>query len=399
MKVKYILLAVALSLAFFTGDGCAQAQSLLQKQPLQQEQSLQTVLHKAASRTFTRSKVLIEKFTGVACPNCPDGDVKLNAYLGRHPEYDGKVVEIRHNSYYPYDIYFVPMHTEVSGMWKVPGYPEYLIDRCDTYGSRFDDPSSYCQSRGIFENDHNDEVLNRLNKQTNVSISLKGSVYNPSTKTLNVRVSGEVTTSLNDLRITIFLTQDFGSYENTTRAALTNVHGDLIPVADGLYDVEYEYRIEEQYRSQKGVPENMKIVAFVSTFSEDNFLISEVHNCEVASVTSFPNNPPVVKPSCGMPTITFRNRQLNFASSTPDAVYFYSIESNMSADNTTSAIPDYSKVAITVKAYAAAPGYHNSPEVTKTFTLLDLIGDNTDVNGDGTISISDIPALIKMMKK
>lgn len=377
MKVKHILLAAVCCTAAL----CAQAQT------------------KVATRTFSRSKVLIEKFTGRSCPNCPDGDAKVNAYLGRHPEYNGKVVEIRHNSYYPYDNYFMPMHLDVSGMWKVPGYPEYLIDRCDPYGLRYNDPSSYCQNRVIFENDDNDEVLNRLNKQTNVSISLSGSVYNPATKTLHVRVSGEVTASLPDLRLTVFLTQDFTSNENSTRAALTNVHGDLLPVAGGRYDVEYEYKIENQYRTQTSVPQDMKIVAFVSSFNEGNFTISEVHNCEAASVTSFPDKAPAVRSYCDTPTITIRNRQLCFECSTPGAQYLYSIESNVSADNMTTAAPDYAKAAITVKACAAAPGYHNSPEVTKTFTLLDLVGDTKDINGDGAVSISDVTALIKVLSR
>lgn len=378
MKVKHLLLAAVCCATAL----CAKAQ------------------HQAAAKTFTRNKVLVEKHTGLACPNCPDGDRLFNGYLDRCPQYKDKVVEMRHNSYAPYDKYFQAFHRELSDLWRVDGWPRYYMDRCHYNGWKFSDPIDYGINRGIFSNEETDEIGLRLAKPTNVSLSLSGSTYNPSTKTLNVRVSGEVTSSLPDLHINIFLLQDDDSYEGTSCAYLTkSVHGDWLPVSNGRYDVQYSMTIADKYRQVTTNPERMRVVAFVSSFDDTDFTYSEVHNCEVVSVTSLPATAVRPRMQCAAPSVELQGQQLVMKSTTPGAAYFYSVTAGATADLTTASAADLSKATFTVKAYAGAPGYTDSPEVTKTFTLLDLIGDKKDVNGDGTISVSDIPSLIKLMKR
>lgn len=377
MKVKHILLAALCCASAL----CAQAQS------------------KAAARTFTRSKVLIEKHTGLACPNCPDGDRALREYIERHPDYADKFVEMRHNNYHSFDNYFVDFQLDISDMWRVDGWPRYFVDRCDPNGNRYTDPRSYGMGRGEFDGDSTDEIGNRLNKLTNVSIALTGSSYNPTSKTLNIRVSGEVTASLPNLHINIFLLQDDDRFEGTSRAFLTkSVHGDWLPVSGGRYDVMYSYVIPDKIRTIATDPSRMRVVAFVSSFDDADFTFSEVHNCDVVSVTTLPSTMLLPRQQCAAPTIEIQGQNLVMKSKTPGASYFYSVTSNVSADLTTTKNLDLSRATFTVTAYAGAPGYTDSREVTKTFTLLDLIGDLKDVNGDGTVSIADIPALIKLLR-
>lgn len=359
----------------------------------------------AQERTFTRTKVLLEKHTGISCSWCPYGDRAVEGFLVRHPEYADKMFEMRHNSYSSGDVLTVDFHNEIKRMWDVDGHPRYYVDRCHPDGYRYETPREYGISWGSFNTESFDPVGRRLSIPTNVSISLSGSAYNTTTKTLTVRVSGEVTKTLPDLHISVFLTQDIyyppkgETYEGTSRAFLTrNVHGDLLPVSNGRYDVAYTYTIPDRIGSFATDLAKMKVVAFVSSFDESDFSDSEIHNCDVVSVTSLPNAAPRPRPICASPNISLQGHQLAFASTTPGAVYYYTISSRVSADCTTARDADLSKATFTVTAYAAAPGYKDSPEISRTFTLLDLIGDRKDINGDGTISVSDIPTLIRLLQ-
>lgn len=385
MKVKHILLAAVCCTMTLGAQGQNRA---------------------AAVKTFTRTRVLIEKHTGLGCQYCPEGDRIMEAYIARHPEYEGKFIEMRHNSY-SQDQLTVPFHMDIRNVWNVSGFPKYYVDRCHPEGWKGSNPRFYELERSAFSVDTPDEIAVRLAKPTNVSISLTGSCYNPSTQSLTVRVSGEVTASLPDLHINVFLVQDGiyvaykgETYDGTSRACLTSsVNGDFLPVSNGRYDVAYTYQIPGKIGGVNTDPEKMRVVAFVSSFDDTDFTNSEVHNCDVVSVTSLPNTAPRPRLTCAAPTISLNGQQLHFESNTPGAVYFYNVTSNASADLSTAKDADLSKATFTVTASAGAPGYNNSPEVTKTFTILDLIGDKKDVNGDGTISVTDVPTLIKLMQK
>lgn len=382
MKVKHILLAAMCCTAAL----CAQAQS--------------------TAGTFTRNRVLIEKHTGLSCQYCPDGDRLLKAYIDRHPEYQGKFVEMRHNSYSG-DMLTVPFHMDIRSMWSPSGFPKYYVDRCHPMGWKGASPQYYELERAVFMYDETDEIANRLAKPTNVSLSFSGSAFNPSDNTLTVRVSGAVTASLPDLHISVFLVQDGiyvaykgETYDGTSRAFLTNsVHGDFLPVAGGRYDVAYTYTIPAKLGQIATDPSKMRVVAFVSSFDDTDFTNSEVHNCDVVSVTSLSGATPRPRQQCVSPTIELQGQQLVLKSPTPGAVYFYSVTSNVTNDFATLSAADLSKATFTVTAYSGAPGYNNSPTVTKSFTLLDLIGDKKDVNGDGIVSVADVPSLIKLLKK
>lgn len=374
MKVKHILLAAVCSATAL----CASAQT----------------------KTFTRNKVLLEKHTGVRCGWCPSGDAAVRGFMERHPNYADKMFEMRHNSYSSPDMYTLQFHNDICSMWKVDGHPRYFVDRCHPDGYTYEEPDNYGISWGMFNTESFDPVGRRLDIPTYVSLSMDGSAYDPTTGKLTVTVSGEVTKSLPSLRISVFLTQDHGGYDGTSRAFLTrSVHGDYLPVSDGRYNVQYTYDIPAKIGQVTTAPANMKVVAFISSFDDKDFTYSEVHNCDVVSLRSLPNTAPRPRLQCAAPSVELHGQQLVMKSTTPGAAYFYSVTTGATADLTTASAADLSKATFTVKAYAGAPGYTDSPEVTKTFTLLDLIGDKRDVNGDGTISVSDIPSLIKLMKR
>lgn len=356
----------------------------------------------AQTRTFERNKVLVEKHTGEYCQYCPEGDTFFNGYINRHPDYEGKFVEVRHNSYGQRDSYYVAdFHNLLAKTWGIDGFPRFLVDRCHPDGMQSKNPSDYGIPRGTFLGDSSDPIGRRLNKPTCVSLSLEGSAYNPATKALKVRVSGEVTKQIDDLRVNIYLTQDDGNYENLTRTYLTkDVNGDLFAVSNGRYDVSYSYTIPSSLPEGKLAtnPKKMKIVAFVSTFDENDFNDSEVHNADCISLISLPSSAIDNRTKCAAPTISAKGGKFVFKSETPGAVFFYNVTANTTAELSTSANADLSKATITVTAWAASPDYIDSDSVSKTFNLTELLPDRADTNGDGKISIADLPWLISLLK-
>lgn len=386
MKAKHILLAAWCCVT----TQCALAQTV------------------GPEKTFTRGKVLMEKHTGLRCSNCMYADEAIDLFNSRHPEYEGRIYEMRHNSYASLDMYARPFHTEIADAWNVRSWPAVFVDRCHPNGTPQTTPQGYNIGYTSFYQATFDPVASRLAAPTCVSLSLDHSVYDPASGTLTVRVSGEVTKELPALRISVFLTEDIAdetgiACDGTSRAMLNqSVNGDFLPLFDGRYDVAYTYKIPSRIGSVKPILANMHVVAFVSSLDETDYRTSEVHNCDVADVTALPAGEPLEWRVCAKPTISLENGELVVESSDSDAMCIYSIKSDYSDECSTVSDADLAKATFTVSAYAVAYGCYASPKVSQTFTLLDLLGERADVrdvNGDGRISISDLPALISLMRK
>lgn len=330
----------------------------------------------AQERNFTRNKVLVEKHTGINCTNCPSGDNAYSGYIARHPDYAGKIVMLRHNSYLPKDNLFIPFQRTLSETWSISGWPKYLVDRSSTSGVQTS--AADCQVNwGEWNDTDKDFVGRRLEMPTYVSLALDGTAYDPATRKLTVMARGEVTKPLPNLAINVFLKQNNinGSsamdYNNSTRACLTeNLNGEKLSVVDGWYEYYKEYTIEEIYERVSAVPADMDLVVFVSTFNLDgtnDFSYSEVHNADEVRLADLPTTAPA---RCATPAIRLEDGKLNFSSTTEGATFSYTLApvENITAGGNVAC----KDVAFKVTAVAMAENHTPSKVGTAVFTLEDV---------------------------
>lgn len=357
-----------------------------------------------AQKNFPRNYVLVEKYTGENCLNCPSADLCFDYYIEEHPELVGKYIEIRHNSYDP-DKYFLPWQKTLAETWGVEFYPQYRMDRCSFLGEKKQNPLDLLvpwDSMGWL-----DPITQLLSRPSYVSISLEGSTYSPETRELTVKLSGEVgKADLPDLCANVFLVQDDGEYENITRTFLTeDLNGDKLTVEDGTYEMTLRTTIAESYGVNKMLkldadPSKMKVVAFISSFDDyhypalpdgKDFTDSEVHNVDFVSVTALPASTPV----CARPTIMLSGGKIVFDSTTPGATFDYTI-SPVAQTSEATAIEGRDAL-FTVCATASAQGYSISEPATATFSLQDLIESDNDANNDGLLGTDDVEAIAKII--
>ena len=336
-------------------------------------------------RSFTRNKVLVEKHTGLNCPNCPPADNAYNKFLNNHPEYKDKVVLIRHNSYTPDRLTVQGLHSTLSNKWGISGWPTYLIDRCDPDGGLFANPHGYHCQWGNWQSSGWDGIGKRLAKPTYVSLSLEGSAYDPATRKLTVQARGEVTKAVPDLAISVFLTQDSiedntdHAYSQSSRTYLTEyIHGDKLTVKDGWYEYIKEYTVEETYgRSIAADPTKMNLVVFVSSYDNytypfqegtKDFTDSEVHNADEVRITTLPTT---TGSRCDTPVIRLQNGALEMSSTTEGAAISYTLAPV--PGSTASGNVECADIAFQVTAVAKAENHAPSKVATAVFTLADVM--------------------------
>lgn len=345
-------------------------------------------------QTFQRNKVLVEKHTGLNCGYCPSGDAAFRGYLGRHPEHENHVIEIRHNSYGAIDFMYVPgLHSRLSSCWEVRGWPCYMVDRCDPNGNRYTNAGGYHISWTYWNGESYDPITPRYTKPTHVSLSLDGSSYDPATRQLIVHLSGQVTQSLPDLCVNVYLAQNkisgytSDSYQHVTRAYLANdVDGDALTPIDGVYDVTYTTTLQDKYAGVNADPDNMEVIAFISSFNSEDFTYSEVHNADCVSLTSLPA---VALPHCASPEIGLQDGTLHFTSETEGATYSHSYSSSFVP---LTGAEGYLDMAFTVTATAHAEGHASSLPTMRTFTLRDLLTQRNMTTGVGLNDVHDLGA-------
>lgn len=358
----------------------------------------------AQVKTFQHNKVLVEKHTGIRCGFCAPADVAYLSHLDQHPELEGKIITMRHNSYGFSDALSIEsLHRALSSMWDIHGWPTFIIDRCDVNGEHYYNAMGYQVDWQVFLSSTYNGLNRRLGQPTYLSLSLDGCLYDPVTKKITVHAKGEVTKTLPNLRFHAFLTQNdclpngTFDYENeVSRTCLNeNVNGDPLTVTDGQYEVLFTSTLDEKYGEIDVNPSNMRLVVFVSTFDYSDFSDSEVHNADCVMLKDLPidtNN------LCEAPTISFSNGEFVFESPTPGAVYYYEIQScegSIDLANSTSA----EEPTFTVTAFARAEGYGISPTTTRTFRLSELTGNAADIDNNGTIAVGDLSKLIQILKK
>lgn len=247
-------------------------------------------------------KVLVEEFTTQKCPNCPAGHVNVKAAL------DGRtdIVEVAHHSGYFTDKYttdgsvetakalfnstttFAPGivmdrtkvqdYSTADGLVFVPGAPDYIISNLEM-----------CKTPSFASVD--------IRKQ-----------YNRETRELKVFVEGYFIVRGVEPRLTVVLTENGMksdgqsgydgeyTYDHTVRAFLTPAKGEVLNVEDNHFQWAATYVIPEKITSSYDAsyettyevetnPDNMNIVAFVSSYDEN-----DIERCRVFNVDEYAVN-------------------------------------------------------------------------------------------------------------
>lgn len=248
-------------------------------------------------------KVLIEEFTTQKCPNCPAGHINVKA------AFDGRtdIVEVAHHSGYFTDKYTTDGSVETAKMLfnsSTTFAPGIVMDRTKV--------QDYATSAGlVFVPGAPDYLLSNLEMcQTPsfASVDIRKQ-YNKDTRELKVFVEGYFIVRGVEPRLTVLLTEDGMksegqagydgeyTYDHTIRAFLTPSKGEVLNVEDNHFQWAATYVIPEKITSSydasyettyevEANPENMNIVAFVSSYDENDIERCRVFNAAEYGVTA-----------------------------------------------------------------------------------------------------------------
>lgn len=239
-----------------------------------------------AERVFPRT-IFFEKFTGAYCPNCP---IATKAILRNTRDYEGQFTYINEYGYdrnytsYASSVRNFPGFTDLAMELRdilAPTYaPALLIDRQSASGPTPE--LAYVSASGITKN----LIRSHLAMPSYVSIDFTESFYDPDTRELEVALTGEVLNGLDNLKVSIFLTQDHirgaqalenGDFDydydhkHVLRDRITDasVGDDLYVNADGTYSVVYNAVLQPEYGYASAMTpirlDDMNVVCLINT--------------------------------------------------------------------------------------------------------------------------------------
>lgn len=235
-------------------------------------------------------RALIEKYTGVRCTNCPEGDTRITAVLAK-PEFEHRAFAVAIHgadnfSGYPIDG-FDP-RTDDGRTWTTHLANEGKVLPLALIQRNTDAP--------IIPNADDIETPLReaLSAQPTVAIATTASLLD---RTANITVNVELLeTPSTELYLTLFLMEDgikgpqsgasaeqldddgLYTHNHVLRDVITDIWG--APVPSDLGDkltVRYEYTLD----NNDWVAENCKVVAFISTGTGKEQRILNVAECEL----------------------------------------------------------------------------------------------------------------------
>lgn len=211
-------------------------------------------------------KHLIEEFTGQDCGYCPYGMDCISEFV----QNDSNWITILHHYGYQSDNFSVPGSSKITSQLKVQGAPSMSINR----------QSTQTQSGSVvtFHPGYLPEISkSQFASTTYVSIVIKNE-YDPSTRDLFVRVSGDICKEdYPNLKLTVLIKEsgmvDYQSdyyntflgwqefrHTNAVRAYLSNALGELITVNEKRhYSTAFAITLQKDWK-----PENCMVVAFLS---------------------------------------------------------------------------------------------------------------------------------------
>lgn len=226
--------------------------------------------------TPTHRAALIEEFTGIHCPNCPDGHRVATMLSTLHPE----------------DIHMVAIH---AGGYSNPsqGEPDFRTPLGDALHEHFDIPyypsavisrTSRDDMMGIGRGDWGSACRDMINQMSPVNL-WTSSEYDPATRTFKLNVEGYLTSDMKDPRLNVYLLQSeiLGPqsggllgfeypHRHMLRAALTDgFFGDPVEVKDQgeYFGREFNYVLPEAIGGVKTDAVNTEFLVFVTDGEDD----------------------------------------------------------------------------------------------------------------------------------
>lgn len=165
-----------------------------------------------AADLVDRNALLIEKFTGQYCPNCPRGENQVNnAVKG----YEDRVARLNHHTYGT-DIFTITESEEVTYAFGVMYYPNVIVNR-----SYYPDFGGFAFGTEMLSSSF---VKAELDKKALTSINVEDS-YNVDTREYSVTVSGTGAINMKGMYVTVVLSQS--GYKARQAGASTYVHDDF----------------------------------------------------------------------------------------------------------------------------------------------------------------------------
>lgn len=250
--------------------------------------------------------VLFEHFSTMKCANCPSADRSINMALSnRH----GVIHVIHHTGY---DADFLTLDASKALHWFYTDgangsvyAPGGMLDRTNLsrYGAS-DGRSGSTPGPAFFPNRENIERLidAQLNEPAHVELTMN-SKFNESDRTLTAELTALLPTkdagkyskyTGDDTRFHLFITEDniegtqaaahdpeHFTHNHAVRAFVTPQWGDKIDFIDGKASKTYQYIIPGEWKDK-----DIKIIAFVSNFTEGNPNNCKVYNSTVAQLAA-----------------------------------------------------------------------------------------------------------------
>lgn len=224
----------------------------------------------------THRAALIEEFTGIHCPNCPDGHQVATMLATLHPD-DVHMVAIHAGGYanpsQGEPDFRIPLGEALHEHFDVPFYPSAVISR-----------RAYPDNMAISRSDWGAACRDVISEISPVNL-WTASGYDPQTRTLTLNVEGYLTSSMRDPRLNVFLLQSeiLGPqsggllgveypHRHMLRARLTdNDFGDQIePKSAGEYfDRSFTYLLPEEIGGVATDPVNTELLVFVTDGEDD----------------------------------------------------------------------------------------------------------------------------------
>lgn len=236
---------------------------------------------------YERNVVLFEQFTGQDCGYCPAGAEAAHMAINGMKA-PSKVCWVAHHAGYKDDSFTLPESKEISAAFKVAGAPNGMLNRSEQmYESSIKiiaHPAALSTSQL--------EELAVLKTSASINMTHK---FNASNRELKITVSGE--SEVSDIRLTVLIMQSGikarqngkdNNYEHNfvPRAFLTPGLGEAVTV-DGnkKYSKEYTFKVPEKVGDHNIVLEDIDIVAFVTSNSDNTVL-----NAAKSSLTGTSNS-------------------------------------------------------------------------------------------------------------
>lgn len=342
------------------------------------------------STAQTMKSALIEEYTGIHCPNCPDGHKVGTALRNLHPE-DVFLVNIHASAY------AVPKPSEpdfrtdlgefLNNHFEVTFYPGAIVSRVANTADEF------VQGRSTWGASARNVTL------TPSAVNLwSESSYNPDTRTLTLTVEGYLTDDMADPRINAWLLQNeiLGPqsggqlgveypHRHMLRARLNDSDlGDPISEAKKgeYFSRTYTYILPE---SIKGVPvnaDNIELLSFVTDGETNVHKATECRPSGTAANLTFSASSAVAPIPIGK-NYAFRYLEvyLNNHGGTPltDADFEVSINGNKESARWQGEIPPYTNQVIRVPISSEWTASYDNDANKSTLRLVKVNGSEVDM--------------------